>query len=134
MTDAQPPKKAVALSYDEGADEAPRVVASGSGLVAERIVQTAREAGVAIQENPALVEALAALDLGEQIPAELYPVVAEVLVWVRRVDSARGSESRNRGSESRNRGSENGIRGSDGSIRGPKDRSHRARPGEGSKT
>lgn len=120
MTDAQPPKKAVALSYDEGADEAPRVVASGSGLVAERIIQTAREAGVAIQENPALVEALAALDLGEQIPAELYPVVAEVLVWVRRVDSARGSE--------------NGIRGSDGSIRGPKDRSHRARPGEGSKT
>lgn len=82
----EPIKKAVALSYDEGADEAPRVVASGAGQVAERIVETAREAGVAIQENPTLVEALAALDLGEQIPAELYPVVAEVLVWVRRVD------------------------------------------------
>lgn len=95
MRDAQEPvKKAVALSYDEGADEAPRVVASGSGQVAERIVETAREAGVAIQENPALVEALAALDLGEQIPAELYPVVAEVLVWVRRVDSACGSEAK----------------------------------------
>lgn len=87
MKDANPPaKKAVALSYEEGSDEAPRVVATGTGLVAERIIETAREAGVAIQENPGLVDALAALDLGEQIPAELYPVVAEVLVWVRRVD------------------------------------------------
>ncbi len=91
MSDAKPPKKAVALRYDDGADEAPEVVAKGSGRVAERIVETAREAGVAIQENPGLVSALAALDLGEQIPAELYPVVAEVLVWVRRVDSARGA-------------------------------------------
>lgn len=86
MSDAQSPKKAVALRYEEGSDEAPKVVATGSGLVAERIVETAREAGVAIQENPSLVSALSALDLGEQIPAELYPVVAEVLVWVRRVD------------------------------------------------
>jgi len=91
MTDAQEPKKAVALDYDEAADEAPKVVAKGSGLVAERIVSTAREAGVPIQENPALVSALSALDLGEQIPAELYPVVAEVLVWVRRVDQAQGA-------------------------------------------
>ncbi|MNR86813.1 Flagellar biosynthetic protein FlhB [compost metagenome] len=98
MSDAQKPKKAVALSYDESADEAPRVVASGSGLVAERIVKTAQEAGVAIQENPGLVEALAALDLGEQIPAELYPVVAEVLVWVRRVDKEQGSAGK-RGSK-----------------------------------
>ncbi len=94
MTDAREPKKAVALSYDEGADEAPKVVATGSGLVAERIVETAREAGVAIQENPALVSALAALDLGEQIPAELYPVVAEVLVWVRRVDKSQAPAAR----------------------------------------
>ncbi len=86
MSDAQMPKKAVALSYEEGVDDAPTVVASGSGLVAERIVETAKEAGVPVQENPSLVSALAALDLGEQIPAELYPVVAEVLVWVRRVD------------------------------------------------
>ena len=91
MSDPQTPAKAVALSYDEERDEAPRIVASGSGLVAERIVKTAQEAGVAIQENPGLVEALSALDLGEQIPAELYPVVAEVLVWVRRVDKEQGS-------------------------------------------
>jgi flagellar biosynthesis protein len=97
MSDAKPPKQAVALRYDDGSDEAPEVVAKGSGLVAERIVEMAREAGVAIQENPGLVSALAALDLGEQIPAELYPVVAEVLVWVRRVDSARGAEKDKRG-------------------------------------
>lgn len=94
MRDAKGPegkfRKAVALTYDEGVDDAPQVVATGSGLVAERIVQIAREAGVAIQENPGLVEALAALDLGEHIPSELYPVVAEVLVWVRRVDQDRG--------------------------------------------
>jgi flagellar biosynthesis protein len=92
MSDAKTPKKAVALSYEEGVDDAPTVVATGSGLVAERIVETAKEAGVAIQENPGLVSALAALDLGEQIPAELYPVVAEVLVWVRRVDKEQGSK------------------------------------------
>lgn len=85
-----PPKKAVALKYEDGVDEAPQVVATGSGLVAERIVETARQAGVAVQSNPGLVEALAALDLGDHIPAELYPVVAEVLVWVRRVDQERG--------------------------------------------
>ncbi len=92
MSDAKsqgkPLRKAVALKYEEGVDEAPQVVATGSGLVAERIVETAREAGIAIQENVALVSALAALDLGEHIPAELYPVVAEVLVWVQRVDRA----------------------------------------------
>jgi len=93
------PKKAVALSYDEAVDEAPKVVASGSGLVAERIVKTAQEAGVAIQENPGLVSALAALDLGEQIPAELFPVVAEVLVWVRRVDEQQGQGKKARGSK-----------------------------------
>lgn len=91
MTESET-KKAVALSYDEAKDEAPKVVATGSGLVAERIIETAREAGVAIQENPSLVSALAALDLGEQIPAELYPVVAEVLVWVRRVDKAQAAK------------------------------------------
>ena len=94
MSDAKKPLKAVALKYEESVDDAPQVVASGSGLVAERIVKTAQEAGVAIQENPGLVEALAALDLGEQIPAELYPVVAEVLVWVRRVDEQQGQGKR----------------------------------------
>ena len=96
------PKKAVALSYDEAVDEAPKVVASGSGLVAERIVKTAQEAGVAIQENPGLVSALAALDLGEQIPAELFPVVAEVLVWVRRVDEQQAPGKKPRGSKGSN--------------------------------
>lgn len=94
MRDASEPKKAVALSFEEGVDEAPRVVATGAGRVAERIVETAREAGIAIQENPELVSALSALDLGEQIPAELYPVVAEVLVWVRRLDREQSGKAR----------------------------------------
>lgn len=100
MKDASELKKAVALSYDEGVDEAPRVVATGSGRVAERIVETAREAGIAIQQNPELVSALAALDLGEQIPAELYPVVAEVLVWVRRLDREQSESGKARKGES----------------------------------
>lgn len=97
MSEPIQPKKAVALRYDEAQDEAPKVVATGQGHVAERIVETAQQAGVAIQENPALVQALSALDLGEQIPAELYPVVAELLVWIRRVDRSQAPEASGKG-------------------------------------
>lgn len=87
-------KRAVALRYDAEKDVAPTVVASGTGFVAERIVETAQAHGVAIQENPDLVQALAQVELGEAIPDSLYPVVAEVLVFVSRLNTARGQEAR----------------------------------------
>jgi flagellar biosynthesis protein len=78
------PKRASALKY-EGVG-APKVVASGQGLIAERIVAAAREAGIAIREDAALVEALAGLDLGREIPEDLYAAVAEALAWAYSLD------------------------------------------------
>ena len=74
-------KKAAALSYQEG-DTAPTVTALGKGEIAERIIKTAEENDVPVFENAELVTTLLHLDLGQQIPQELYSVVAEVLVFV----------------------------------------------------
>lgn len=72
---------AVALEYDLG-DEAPRVVASGFGKTAERIIDKAKEAGVPTHQDGKLADTLSRLEIGEAIPPELYEVVAEVLVFV----------------------------------------------------
>ncbi|MBM3266379.1 MAG: EscU/YscU/HrcU family type III secretion system export apparatus switch protein [Candidatus Sericytochromatia bacterium] len=83
-------KQAVALRYDEDRDAAPVVVATGRGKMAEAIIAAAKQHGIPIQEDAQLVEALSKLDLGETIPAELYPVVAEVLVFVAKANRERG--------------------------------------------
>ena len=70
---------AVALHYEEGSQEAPRVVAKGRGLVAEKIVALAQENGVVIEANPVLAEALSGVDLDESIPIELYDAMAVVI-------------------------------------------------------
>ncbi len=79
------PKKqtAVALQYD--GDGAPTVTARGEGELAARIIAAAQEAGVPIEENPLLSEALSQVDLGEEIPVELYQAVAEVISFILRV-------------------------------------------------
>jgi flagellar biosynthesis protein len=83
------PRAAVALVYDRQAGRAPRVEASGRGATAEQIVALARANGVPIREDPQLVQMLARLDLGEVIPPELYPVVAEVFAFVYRLNAER---------------------------------------------
>jgi len=75
---------AVALHYEEGSQEAPRVVAKGRGLVAEKIVALAEENGVVIETNPVLAEALSGVDLDESIPIELYDAMAVVIGYVLR--------------------------------------------------
>jgi flagellar biosynthesis protein len=77
-------KSAAALRYG-GGDPAPTVVAAGRGQVAEKIVAAARAAGVPVREDDLLAEALAALEVGTQIPEELYRAVAEALVWAYRL-------------------------------------------------
>lgn len=80
-------KQAVALIYDEkSSGRAPKVLASGKGFVAEKIIETAREAGIHIHEDPNLIEILAKVPVGEEIPVELYQTVAEVLAFVYRVN------------------------------------------------
>jgi flagellar biosynthesis protein len=75
------PKRATALRYDRDDNQAPAVIATGSGLIAERIVEIAREQGLPVREDPALAEALSRLQLEQEIPPELFVAVAEVLVW-----------------------------------------------------
>ncbi|MCR4907928.1 MAG: EscU/YscU/HrcU family type III secretion system export apparatus switch protein [Lachnospiraceae bacterium] len=81
-------KTAVALSYQPG-EIAPKVVASGTGLIAEKIIATAKEADVPVHEDSKLAETLSNLEIGEMIPPELYEVVAEVLVFVDRMEKLR---------------------------------------------
>ncbi len=78
--------KAVAIIYDEQTTASPKVVATGQGEVARKIIETAREAGVHIQEDPNLVELLSKIQLGDEIPTELYQTVAEVLAFVYQVN------------------------------------------------
>lgn len=84
----EPPgkKRAVALSYQEG-DLAPKVTATGAGLVAERILAAAREAGVPVRSDPALTQALSALELGDDVPPAMWAAVAETLAWAYRLDA-----------------------------------------------
>ena len=78
-------KKAAALKYERGKDRAPRLVAKGTGPIAEKIVELARENGVEVLEDRELVEFLVTLDVGQEIPPELYRAVAEILAYVYRI-------------------------------------------------
>jgi flagellar biosynthesis protein len=79
-------KRAVALRYETGRDRAPRVTAKGAGPVAEKIIELARGENIPISEDPDLVSALIQLDWYEEIPAELYRAVAEILAFAYRVN------------------------------------------------
>ncbi len=85
-------KKAAALRYIHGEDEAPKLIAHGKGWLAERIIEIAREHGVPIREDRNLVEVLSRLDLYEEIPEELYRAVAEILVFLYKL----GKETRDK--------------------------------------
>ncbi|MCI8453414.1 MAG: type III secretion protein [Lachnospiraceae bacterium] len=85
-------KKAVALSYDESKNAAPVVVASGMGYLAERMVELARESGVPIYEDNSLATMLAQLQLGSEIPAELYQAIVSIYIYF--LDYAPGSRKK----------------------------------------
>lgn len=78
---------AVALEYEQGTRDAPRVTAKGRGEVARRIVELAEEHDVVVDANGPLAEALAGVKLDEAIPLELYEAVAEVIGFVLRTAS-----------------------------------------------
>ncbi|MGE3726339.1 MAG: EscU/YscU/HrcU family type III secretion system export apparatus switch protein [Candidatus Sericytochromatia bacterium] len=86
---ALPVKQATALKYDvQSASQAPEVVATGSGEIAEEIVRVAEEHAVPVYHDPSLAKALGQLELGSMVPPELYKAVAEVLVFVYSLDQA----------------------------------------------
>ncbi|AQS57681.1 EscU/YscU/HrcU family type III secretion system export apparatus switch protein [Desulforamulus ferrireducens] len=79
-------KKAVALRYNQEADHAPKVVAAGQGPLAEHILQLAEENAVPVYEDAVLAEMLSHVSLGDEIPPELYSMIAEVLLFVYSLD------------------------------------------------
>lgn len=78
-------KQAIALEYDPQ-DAAPKIVATGKGALAERIIERAKEADIPIHRDDKLAKTLAKLEIGDMIPPELYEVVAEILVFVDAMD------------------------------------------------
>lgn len=82
-------KQAIALEYNPS-DDAPRVIASGRGVLAEKIIQKAQESDVPIHRDDKLANTLSRLEIGDMIPPELYEVVAEILVFVDSMDKLKG--------------------------------------------
>lgn len=86
MAELDTQKKAIAIKYDKEQGDAPVVLASGKGQIAEQIIKAAREAGLEITQDADLAELLAKIPVGTEIPVELYQAVAEVLAFVYRVN------------------------------------------------
>ncbi len=81
--------QAVALQYNPD-DVAPKIIATGKGKVAEKIIEKAKESNVAVHEDSKLADTLSKLDIGDYIPPELYEVVAEILVFVDDMEKLKG--------------------------------------------
>jgi len=81
IKETQKPDSAVALKYDIEAGGVPTVVAKGKGLIAEKIIELAKENEVHIHENPELLEILIRLEVGDEIPEALYRAIAEVIAF-----------------------------------------------------
>lgn len=81
--------RAIALEYNPNEDEAPKVVASGQGALADRIVEEAKKNKVPVHKDSKLADTLSRLEIGNEIPPELYEVVAEILVFVDAMDKIR---------------------------------------------
>ena len=82
-------KQAIALEYDPN-DLAPKVIASGKGALAEKIIEKAKEVNVPLHQDSKLADTLSKLEIGDYIPPELYEVVAEILVFVDRMEKIKG--------------------------------------------
>lgn len=94
MAQREEKKTAVALEYEPG-DQAPKVIATGRGRIAEKIIDVAQEAKIPVHKDEKLARSLSVLDIGEYIPPELYSIVAEILVFVdsmERIQSKLGRE------------------------------------------
>ncbi len=78
----QKTKKAVAIKYEIEKDEAPRVIAKGQNLIAEKMEEIANKYNIHIERNPELADQLYRLSVNQEIPEELYEAVAKILVYV----------------------------------------------------
>lgn len=83
--DKEKDKTAVAIAYTPG-EKAPKILATGKGAVADKIIKTAKENDVPLYKDNKLADTLSKLQIGDMIPPELYEVVAEILVFVDDMD------------------------------------------------
>jgi flagellar biosynthesis protein len=83
-------RQAAALSYEQGKDSAPTLVAKGKGAVADKILEIARHHGIPIREDRELVQMLSSLDLYQEIPPDLYRAVAEILAFLYSLNKGEG--------------------------------------------
>lgn len=86
--------KAVALDYERGVDDAPRIVATGKGAIAEQILQVAFAHGIKVRKDEDLIEVLSKLDVDSVIPLEAFAAVAEILAYVYRANAVYGSQKK----------------------------------------
>lgn len=82
-------KQAVAISYDAKEDSAPKVIAKGQGYIAEKILETGLGHQIPVYQNQGLVNMLMAVELDKEIPPELYQAVAQVLVYIYKMDQSK---------------------------------------------
>ena len=82
-------KQAIAIQYNPD-EVAPKILASGTGIIADKIIEKAKSSDVPLYEDKKLANTLSKLDIGEYIPPELYSIVAEILVFVDNLDKIKG--------------------------------------------
>lgn len=87
--------EAIALRYRQEEDPAPVVLAKGQGRLAEAILRLAKEAGIPTINEPELVEMLKGVEIGEYIPPEAYPLAAEIIVFLMRLDEKMAQKKNN---------------------------------------
>lgn len=84
-----PNRTAIALEYNPNESEAPKVIATGKGLIADKIIEEAKNANVPVHKDSKLAGTLSKLEIGDMIPPELYEAVAEILVFVDAMEKIR---------------------------------------------
>jgi flagellar biosynthesis protein len=86
-------REAAALKYSPDSDAAPKIVAVGKGETAEKILEKARGNDIPVYEDTALAHTLSSFKLGDEIPEELYDIVAKILIFIGNVDDFYGNEN-----------------------------------------
>ena len=80
-------KQAIAMKYKAYENNAPKVIAKGSGEIAKKIIQKAKEYDIAIFQNPELTQMLMNVEVDEEVPPKLYEAVVEVFVWLHKTEN-----------------------------------------------
>ncbi|WP_407941661.1 EscU/YscU/HrcU family type III secretion system export apparatus switch protein [Metabacillus schmidteae] len=78
---------AAVIRYDESKDSSPTVIAQGQGMLATKIIELAKQHNIQMQEDEGLVQHLLDIDLGENVPPQLYSVIAEILLFIEEMEN-----------------------------------------------